>query len=126
MRGLGFGTLLLWCCYAGSTVVLLRDAAGLEIGVAAALAVFAVASLGMAVPAAPGGLGVYEAAMVVSLGWFGVPRGEALAAALVTHMLQFVPTTLAGLAILAREGLSMEAVRQSVERRRNARRDGAV
>lgn len=121
VRGLGAGTLALWFFYAASTVVVLLHVAELDIGLAAALAVFSVAALGMAVPAAPGGLGVFEAAMVASLGWFDVPRNDALAAALVAHMLQFVPTTLAGVAILGREGLSMDAVRQAVERRRNAR-----
>ena len=101
----------------------MQDAAGLSIPLAAALAVFAIASLGMAVPAAPGGLGVFEAAVVASLGWFDVPRGEALAAALVLHMLQFVPTTLAGVALLSRERLELGMLREAVERRRNVRRE---
>ena len=102
------------------------DAASLPISIAAGLAVFAVASLGMAVPAAPGGIGVFEAAMVAALGWFGVDRHEALACALVTHMLQFVPTTIAGVAVLAKSGLRMRGLSASVERRRNDRDAGPV
>ena len=125
-RGLTVGTLLVWMLYAASALLIMLDAAELPISLAAALAVFAVASLGMAVPAAPGGLGVFEAAMVVSLGWFDVPRNEALACALVVHMLQFIPTTVAGLAVLARSGLSMRGLSEALERRRNARRESSV
>ncbi len=121
IRSLVIGTLLVWLFYAASMLIVMLNAAGLSLSLPAALAVFAVASLGMAVPAAPGGLGVYEAAMVAALGWFDVGRGDALAVALVTHMLQLLPTTLGGAAVMVRSGLRVRGLGGELERRRNAR-----
>lgn len=109
------GSVLVWCLYASSAATILLFAAGLSITPAAAVAVFAVASLGMAVPATPGGLGLYEAAMVAALAWFGVDRSEALAAALVTHMVQFIPTTVAGALLLAHSRLQLSALRSGAQ-----------
>ena len=121
VRSLVGGTLLVWMLYAASNVLVMLQAASLPISPAAALAVFAVASLGMAIPATPGGVGVYEAAMVVALGWFDVPRADALAVALATHMMQFLPTTLGGVAVMVRSGVRVRGLERSIERRRNVR-----
>lgn len=75
------------------------------------LTVFAVVTLGFALPAAPGGMGVYEAAAVVSLGWFGVDKDHAFAVGLALHLLQYLPQTVLGLAALAGSGLSLRDLR---------------
>jgi uncharacterized membrane protein YbhN (UPF0104 family) len=66
----------------------LSPAAGLLVAVAGAVA--------MILPASPGALGVYEAATVVALDSYGVPRSEAVSYALVLHALNFVPFVVAG------------------------------
>ncbi|MBG0777485.1 MAG: flippase-like domain-containing protein [Desulfovibrionaceae bacterium] len=86
---------------------------GLDLSFSQVLTVFVVASLGMAVPSSPGGLGVFEAAMVLSLGWFGVSREQALALGLVVRIVTFVPPILATLAMMARSGLSLKDVRSA-------------
>lgn len=108
--GLVLGTPLVWSCYAASSLMMMLWAAGLPLGLPQALAVFAVAALGMSVPAAPGGLGVFEAAMVASLGWFGIARSDALAIALVTHLVQYVPTTSAAAVLMARARLRADRI----------------
>lgn len=79
------------------------------------LTVFAVTTLGFALPAAPGGMGVYEASAVLALGWFGVDREQAFALGLTLHMLQYIPVTLAGLWVLASSGLSLTDLRRRAE-----------
>lgn len=50
------------------------------------LAVFLAASIGLATAVAPGGLGTFEAAVVVALGWYGYPVAEALSFAIGLHI----------------------------------------
>ena len=108
---LGAGhTALLWLLFIAQTLLTLYWVAGLEITPPQGVIVFVVTSLGMAIPSTPGALGVFEAAVVLSLGWFGVPKEEALGAAVVMHMIEFVPTVLLTLWLLAREDLGLGAL----------------
>lgn len=89
--------------------------AGFPFDPALVLTFFAVTTLGFALPAAPGGMGVYEASAVLALGWFGVDRERAFAVGLALHMLQYIPVTLAGLTVLASSGLSLNDLRHRAE-----------
>lgn len=87
---------VVWALYALQVGIVLNGAAGLGLRWADALGVFALSSLGMLLPSSPGSLGVYEAVAVAALTAYGVPRDQALAAALADHMVQFIPVTAAG------------------------------
>lgn len=87
-------SLFIWACYFASFAVSLRCVAGLSLDATQMLTAFAVTCLGMAVPSSPGGLGVFEGAMVLSLSWFGVEHNAALGIALYIHALHFLPTAL--------------------------------
>ncbi len=63
-----------------------------------------VAALGIAVPSSPGGLGVFEAAMVGALAIFGVNSSAALAAAITAHVIQYAITGVLGVFALVRDG----------------------
>lgn len=95
-------SLLIWSCYFASFAVSLRLVADLALTFPQMLAVFAVTCLGMAVPSSPGGLGVFEGAMVLSLSWFGVERNEALGIALFVHAVHFIPLAVAAVALNGR------------------------
>ncbi|OLN26549.1 hypothetical protein DVDV_2606 [Desulfovibrio sp. DV] len=115
MTLLGLYTVVCWLLYAGSTFLVLMWVADLPLTFGHAAAVFVISSFGMAMPSSPGALGVFEAAVVFSLGLFGVDRAQALAAGLVLHMVQFIPVTVAGLMILAKSGLKLSKIRESDE-----------
>ncbi len=66
-----------------------------------------IASLGVAVPSSPGGIGVLEASYVGALAIFGIPASTALAFALVAHALYYLMTILFGIFGLVREGESL-------------------
>jgi hypothetical protein len=53
-------------------------------------------SLGIALPSAPATLGVYEAASVAAWALLGVPFAQALAVALVAHLIHITITGLIG------------------------------
>jgi glycosyltransferase 2 family protein len=56
--------------------------------------------LALALPAGPAALGVFEAASILALTAYGVPRSEAFSAALVLHAVNFFPFLAAGAAVL--------------------------
>jgi glycosyltransferase 2 family protein len=69
-----------------------------------AIFVLGVAAMGVAVPAAPGSLGVYEASIVGALALLAVPQSPALAMAITAHGLHILITGVAGLVGLYQEG----------------------
>lgn len=108
---LSLWTVAAWIGYVSLYGVGLCLMAGLPADPALVLTVFAVATLGFALPGAPGGMGIYEASMVLALGWFGVDRERAFAVGLAMHLLQYLPVTVAGLWSLAASGMSMRDLR---------------
>ncbi len=78
-------------------------------------AVFAlvIVNLGISIPAAPGGVGPFEAAGVLALNAFGVGRDLALPALLVAHTIQYLVVTGQGIVFTAREGVKLT---QAVEK----------
>jgi glycosyltransferase 2 family protein len=91
---------LVWLAYAGINAVSLLGVARLPLSLEQVIAVCVIGALGVAVPASPGGLGMYEAAVVFALAWFGVPKAPALGIAFFMHALTLIPTSLAALWIL--------------------------
>jgi hypothetical protein len=100
-------TILVWFTYASTTLLMLLWVFDFGLEFHQAVVVFVVAASGMALPSSPGALGVYEAAVVLALSWFGIGREQALAAALALHALQYIPTTLMGLVVLTRTPLRL-------------------
>ena len=120
LRASFLGGLSLWTAACWLSYVLLYSLglclmAGLPADPTMVLTVFAVATLGFALPGAPGGMGVFEASMVLALGWFGVDKDRAFAVALTMHLLQYLPITAAGLWSLAASGMSLADLRRRAE-----------
>jgi glycosyltransferase 2 family protein len=92
-------TLLSWLVLGLSFwLVLLAFDPGLS-PLAGMLVVIAV-GFGMVLPSSPAALGVFEAAAIVALGAYGVPRAAALSYALVLHAVNFFPYVLAGIPLV--------------------------
>lgn len=98
---MSFSTAVLWSFYALQMAIALNGAAGLNLSFSETLGIFALSSLGMLLPSSPGALGVYEAVAVTALTAYNVPREQALAVTLFTHMAQFIPVTIVGILIFA-------------------------
>ncbi|HUZ83499.1 MAG TPA: lysylphosphatidylglycerol synthase transmembrane domain-containing protein, partial [Gaiellales bacterium] len=92
-------TVTSWCVLAVSTWCVLL-AFHLHLGFMGGVLVVVATGLSMAIPAGPAGVGVFEAAVLVALAPFGVPKTDALSAALVLHALNIVPFIVAGLIVL--------------------------
>lgn len=82
----------------------------------AAWTVLAFVALGVSLPSSPGFAGVVQAAVVLALALFGIPRAEALSVSLVYHAAQFIPVTAWGLVLMVGEQMSLaEASRATRE-----------
>ena len=90
-----FWTLLSWAVISVSfwLVTLSFD---LDLPPVAGLLVLAAVGLSLILPAAPASLGVFEAAVVIALAAYDVPRSEALSYAFVLHAANLLPYVIAG------------------------------
>jgi hypothetical protein len=95
--------LSVWTCF---------RAAHLDLPMTAALCVIAFIGLGVSLPSSPGFIGVFQAATVLALSFFGVNKVDALGFSLLLHASQFIPVTAWGLLLLVVEHMSLtEAAR---------------
>jgi len=78
-----------------------------------------VLALGLAIPQAPGGLGVFEASVVGTLAIFGVSPSVALAYALMMHFMQFVIDGIFGFIELVRSRNSISNLFEQIQIRNN-------
>lgn len=81
----------------------------------AAVFTMVLANLGVMIPAAPGGVGPFEAAVIFSLASFGVNETHAASMALTAHAAQYLLITLMGLFFIWREGISVVRPTESNE-----------
>ena len=89
-------SICIWALAYTFVTLMLVWLAGLDLTLGQALVAFAALFLGVSIPGMPGGIGVAEAAVVVVLGWYGVAKPEALAAALAIRAMNFLPATILG------------------------------
>jgi uncharacterized membrane protein YbhN (UPF0104 family) len=100
-----------WVLEAGILLFLVRGL-GLDLGLAGAVAATCFAVLATAVPLVPGGLGTYEAGMVLVLVGLGVPVEPAFAAAVISHSMKFL-YAFAVAPFAVREGVSAVIARSN-------------
>jgi glycosyltransferase 2 family protein len=94
-------TLASWLSLALSAWLVLV-ACDLGLSPLAGLLVVVAVNLALVLPSSPAGVGVFEAATVVALSTFDIPRSAALSTALVLHLLNFLPYLVAGGLVLRR------------------------
>ena len=103
-------TILVWIMPAAAAWAGLR-AAGLHLPLLAGWVVVAFVGIGISIPSAPGYVGVFHFAAVKAVELFGVPETIGLGFAIVFHVSQVIPVTLAGWIYLVREQLSLTEAR---------------
>ncbi len=80
---------------------------GLMLPVEVSLLLVVFLAVGVALPSAPGFVGVYHYAVVLALSLFAVEKGDAVAFSVVSHLLQYIPVTAVGLGLLIGSGISL-------------------
>ena len=99
-----FWTMLQWLVNGASFWIGMK-AVGIEAGVPAAFFLQSMLALAVAIPAAPGFFGVFEAVSKASLAVYGIDRTLAVSFALGYHLLSFIPITVIGLWYFVRMGM---------------------
>jgi uncharacterized protein (TIRG00374 family) len=103
-------TLAHWLLCAGS-YWLAYKAIGLDAPPSSTLFMQTIIVLAVALPQAPGFVGVFEVFAVAALAVYGVPRDMAIAWAVVYHVISYIPVTVLGLVFFARLGLTFREIR---------------
>jgi len=113
-------SLAIWLCEACSYFLILSAFGLLTMPerVFGALFLMVIVNLSISIPAAPGGLGPFEAAGVLALSAFGVDKDLALPAVLISHMVQFGLITGLGVIFMAREGIKLSQASQVIAEER--------
>lgn len=106
------GSIALWTINAWSFGLAFR-AFGIPGALPFAIIVQTFVVFGVAAPAGPGYVGVFEAMMVLAAKLFGIPDGAALTVALTYHVLTYIPITLLGAWSLSRTGLKLGDLRRA-------------
>jgi hypothetical protein len=112
---LALSTLATWALYCAQYYIILWWGAGLNLNAVQVLSVFVFGAVGLAVPSSPGGVGVYEAVMVMVLTGLGVDKEQALSVGLVYHAIYYFPITAYALGLLARSGLTLASIQAEGE-----------
>jgi len=90
-------------------------AMGLELTFQSLLMVVGIVNLVLLVPAAPGGLGTFDAATKTMMELFGISPENALSFALLLRVALWVPVTLVGAFFFVKEGFSLTTDLESIE-----------
>jgi uncharacterized protein (TIRG00374 family) len=98
--GIVAATLACWSLWAISAR-LVAGSVGISLSALQVAFLTAVVNLGVAIPSSPGFVGTYQWLCVSALAVFGVPRSDAFAFSVISHAAWFVPSSLAGIALLA-------------------------
>ena len=88
-------------------------AVGIPLSPLEVIFVMAVVNLGVAIPSSPGFVGTYQWLCVASLALLGVDGERAFAFSVILHAAWFVPTTIAGAALLAHNGVRRASRREA-------------
>ena len=78
----------------------------LELTLFAAISILVLTTIGSMIPSAPGYIGTTQYACVISLGLYGIGRGEALAYSVLLHITQILPNVIVGLYFMWRAGMT--------------------
>jgi uncharacterized membrane protein YbhN (UPF0104 family) len=108
-------TSLIWLLYFGVTYAFFAMATDFDLNAGAILVIFVVSSVAMSIPLTPGGIGTYQASIVVTAGAYGVDKSSALAASIALHSIVFVVSGLLFAALLAREHLTIGEITEDAK-----------
>lgn len=86
---------------------LVLQAFDLGVSVSGVLLLTCITSIGMAIPSAPGNLGVFHYLTVLTLAFYGIPKEEALGVAVVLHGVNYMVITLIGIVVFYERNMKL-------------------
>ncbi len=111
--------IVLWCAFIWGAAApfnyFIFQAFDLDLPISASFLVLLSQILGVMVPSAPGFIGVYHAATIAGLVFYGVDSELALSVALVLHIIMFTMQTIPGLIFLWMEQYSLRDIKHAAD-----------
>lgn len=107
-------SVMIWVVEAGLYWGVMK-AMGLQLSFQSLLMVVGIVNLVLLVPAAPGGLGTFDAATKSMMELFGVSPENALSYALLLRVALWLPVTLVGAFFFVKEGFGLTTDLQSIQ-----------
>jgi uncharacterized protein (TIRG00374 family) len=107
-----FYSLVIWAFFAYS-IHLIGLAFGLNLSLSAVVMVLLAVCLAVMVPATPGYIGPYHAAVAYALVLYNIPLEKALSLSIVFHAINYLPITLAGFLYLGKHHLTLRKIREA-------------
>lgn len=107
-----FLSVCVWVCETFNLYFLVKIV-GLDLSFFALVFVVFVTIIGVMIPAAPGSLGTFEAAFVVGMLFFKIPKETAFAAALISHAIGGFYVMSLGIYYFFKEGISYKEISQA-------------
>lgn len=107
-------SMLVWV-FEGGLYWGVMKALGLELSFMSLLLIEGVVNLVLLIPAAPGGLGTFDAAAKFMLSLFGIPAEQALGYALILRVALWIPITALGAIFFLKEGFSLSTNLQQIQ-----------
>lgn len=107
-----FYSILMWGLIALSNMVLAYGFLGLQMNFLHAMATMSLVAVFIAIPAAPGYWGLFEAGVIFSLTVLGLKHDDsiAIAYAIIMHLVQFVPIVVIGLIFAAQSQVKLSKI----------------
>jgi len=109
-----FQSVLIWVVETGLYWGVMR-AMGLDLNFQSLLMIIGIVNLVLLVPAAPGGLGTFDAATKSMMELFGVNPENALSFALLLRVALWLPVTLVGAFFFVKEGFGLTTDLKSIQ-----------
>ncbi|MEK6775936.1 MAG: lysylphosphatidylglycerol synthase transmembrane domain-containing protein [bacterium] len=109
-----FYSLIMWGLFGLGNGLMLK-AFQIDLPVYAFFYLLVVQAVAVAVPASPGFVGTYHAAVVAGLAAFQIPKEVALSFAILSHFLIFIPVILYGLVLLWKDHLSLSTLKTKAD-----------
>ena len=107
-------SMLVWI-FEGGLYWGVMKALGLDLSFMSLLLIEGVVNLVLLIPAAPGGLGTFDAAAKFMLSLFGIPAEQALGYALILRVALWIPITALGAIFFVKEGFSLSTNVQQIQ-----------
>lgn len=79
------------------------------------LVLLVITTIAVVVPSSPGYVGTYHYLCQVSLGFFGVPKSEALTYAFVVHGVNFFPILIVGFVLVSWMGMNLKSIQKEAK-----------
>ncbi|MDZ4722392.1 MAG: lysylphosphatidylglycerol synthase transmembrane domain-containing protein [candidate division Zixibacteria bacterium] len=111
LAGVGVQTAFIWLVMGVSNYFVFL-AFNFDLPLSASFVLLVTVSLSILIPSSPGFIGVYHAAVTLTLSIYKISAEQALSFALVLHAAQYIPITLLGFYYLKKEHLSLKELEE--------------